>query len=75
MGSLLPIIDRGNLGMSQSPERTASLVDEEEQASPIVHCAQYRMEEYERQNGPLPGDDKVGGWLRNVQEAYKSDGQ
>jgi hypothetical protein len=25
------------------------------------------MEEYERQNGSLPGHDKVGGWLRTVQ--------
>ena len=32
------------------------------------------MEEYERQNGPLPGHDKVGGWLRDVRAAYESDG-
>jgi len=32
------------------------------------------MEEYERQNGPLPGRDKVGGWLRAVQAARESDG-
>ena len=33
-----------------------------------------RMEEYELQNGPLPGDEKVGGWLRDVQAAYESNG-
>ena len=32
------------------------------------------MEEFERQNGPLPGRDKVGDWLRDVQAAYESDG-
>ena len=32
------------------------------------------MEEYELQNGPLPGHDKVGGWLCDVQAAYESDG-
>ena len=32
------------------------------------------MKEYERQNGPLLGHKKVGGWLRDVQAAYESDG-
>ena len=59
---------------SPSPERAASPVVEEAPASPIVHCSQYRMEEYERQNGPLPGHDKVDGWLRDIQAVYESDG-
>jgi hypothetical protein len=28
-------------------------------ASPVVYCSQYRMEEYEQQNGPLPGNENV----------------
>ena len=32
------------------------------------------MEEYERQNGPPPGHEKVGGWLRSVGAACESDG-
>ena len=39
---------------SQNPERAASPVVGEAPASPIVHCSQYRMEEYERQNGSIP---------------------
>jgi hypothetical protein len=35
-------------------------------ASPVVYCSQYRMEEYERQIGPLPGNEKVGNWLQSV---------
>ena len=32
------------------------------------------MEEYVLQNGrPLPGHEKVGGWICNVQAAYESD--
>ena len=33
------------------------------------------MEENERQNGPLPGHEKVGGWLRDVQPeaAYRDE--
>jgi hypothetical protein len=33
------------------------------------------MEEYERQNGPLPGNEKVSEWLRNVKTAYSSERQ
>ena len=61
-------------GRSPSPPRPASPAAEEPPASPEVYCSQYRMEEYERQNGPLPGRDKVGGWLRDVRAAYESDG-
>ena len=60
-----------------SPDRDSSPVVEESPASPIVHCSQYRLEEYEKENGPLTGHDcqeKVGGWLRDVQAAYSSDG-
>ena len=66
----------------QSPLRAASLSVGESPpppvpvspASPVVYCSQYRMVEYERQNGPLPGNENVGKWLRNVQTAYSSDG-
>ena len=61
-------------GRSPSPPLPASPAAEEPPASPEVYCSQYRMEEYERQNGPLPGHDKVGGWLRDVRAAYESDG-
>ena len=57
---------------SPSPERAASPVVEEAPASPIVHCSQYRMGEYERQNGPLPGHEKVGGG--QIHAAYQSYG-
>ena len=60
---------------SPSPERAASPVVGKAPASPIVHCSQYRMEEYERQNGPIPGHNMVSDWLRNVQAAYEFDGQ
>ena len=56
----------------QSPESAASPVVEEAYASPIVHCSQYRMEEHKQQNGPLPGHDKVYGWLSNVQVENES---
>ena len=59
---------------SPSPERAASPVVKEAQASPIVHCSQYRKEDYERQNRSLPGHEKVGSWLRDVQAAYESYG-
>ena len=52
----------------------ASPVIEEAPASSIVYCSQYRMEDHEWQNGLLPGHEKVGGWLRDVQAAYASDG-
>lgn len=52
----------------------AGPVVEETQVSPIVSCSQYRMEKYERQNGPLQGHETVGCWLRDVQTAYASDG-
>ena len=52
---------------------TALSVVEKAVASSIVYCSQYRMEDYELQNGPLPGHEKVGGWLRDVQAAYASD--
>jgi hypothetical protein len=42
---------------SPSPTRAASPVVDEASASPIVHCSQYRVEEYERQNGPLSGHE------------------
>ena len=58
---------------SPSSEPAANPVVEEAPASPIVHCSQYRMEEYQRQNGPLPGHEKVG-WHCEVQAAYESDG-
>ena len=32
------------------------------------------MEEYERQNGPLPWHEKVDGWLSNIQAPYESHG-
>ena len=57
---------------SPSPGRAASPVVEEAPASPIVHCSQSRVEEYERQNGPLPGPQKIGGWLCDVQAACGS---
>jgi len=60
---------------SPSPPRAASPAAEEPPASPVVYCSQYRMAEYERQNGPLPDHDKVDGWLRAVQAAHESDGQ
>ena len=47
--------------LSPSQERAASPVFEEEQASPVVHCSQYRMEEYELQNGPLPWHENSEG--------------
>ena len=49
-------------------------VIEEAPASSIVYCSQYRREDYERQNGPLPRHERVGGWLRDVQAAYSSGG-
>ena len=57
---------------SLSRERSANIVDEEAPvpASPVIYCSQYRMEEYERENGPLPGNEKVGEWLHNVETAY-----
>ena len=64
------------LPRSPSPGRAASPVVDEAPALSIVHCSQpeYRMEEYERQNAPLPGHEKVGCWLCDVQAAYESDG-
>ena len=32
------------------------------------------MEEYERHNWLLPGDNKVDFWLSDLQPAYESDG-
>jgi len=57
---------------SPSRERCANIVDEEAPfpASPVIYCSQYRMEEYERENGPLPGNEKVGEWLHTVETAY-----
>jgi hypothetical protein len=52
---------------TRSPKRSENLVGEEAQdpASPVVYCSQYRMEEYEWQIGPLPGNEKVGeAWPR-----------
>ena len=47
---------------SPSPKSAENLASEEAPApaSPVVYCSQYRMEEYERQIGPLPGNEKVG---------------
>ena len=61
---------------SPSSECASCPVVEEAPASPKVPCSQpeYRIEVYERQNGPLPGHEKVDGWLRDVQAAYESDG-
>jgi len=57
---------------SPSRERFANIVDEEAPvpASPGIYCSQYRMEEYERENGPLPGNEKVCEWLHDVETAY-----
>ena len=54
---------------SLSRERSANIVDEEAPvpASPVIYCSQYRMEEYERENGPLSGNEKVGEWIHNVE--------
>jgi hypothetical protein len=62
---------------SLSRERAVNSIGEEEPppASPVVYCSQYRMEEYEQQNGPLPGNEKVGEWLRNVETACGGAGQ
>ena len=62
------------LAASPSAAESPSTLDPVSPASPVVYCSQYRMEEYERQNGPLPGNEKVGEWLHNVQTAYSSDG-
>jgi len=70
---------------SPSPERSANSVVEESPpplddvspvspASPAIYCSQYRLEEYERQNGPPAGYEKVGGWLRDVKAANESEG-
>ena len=32
----------------------------------MVHCLQYKVEEYERQKGPLPWNEKVSDRLRDV---------
>ena len=61
-----------------SQDHESSPVVEESPASPIVHCSQYRLEEYERQNGPVTGrecHERVGGWLRDVQAANASNGR
>ena len=63
-----PLAPRSSPGCESSP------VVEKTPVSPIVHCSQYRLEQYERQNGPLTGYEKVGDWLRDVQAAYASDG-
>jgi hypothetical protein len=57
---------------SPSRELCANIVDEEAPVptSPGIYCSQYRMEEYERKNGPLPGTEKVGEWLHDVETAY-----
>ena len=61
---------------ARSPSReragAANIADEEAPlpASPVIYCSQYRMEEYERENGPLPGNEKVGEWLHDVETAY-----
>ena len=60
------------LQRSPSPGRAASPVIEEAPALPMVYFSQFRMEAYERQNEPL--HQKVGGWLRDLQAAYASDG-
>ena len=73
----LPPLARIPAARSQSPERIASPVAKEMPTSPNVHCSQYRMytmEQYERQNGPLPWHCKVGSWLRYVHAAYEPDG-
>ena len=44
------------------------------QASPAIYCPQYRLEEYERQNGPPAGHKKVGGKLREVKAVNDSEG-
>ena len=57
---------------SPSRERCANIVDEEAPvpASPVIYCSQYRMEEYEREHGPLPRNEKVGKWLHDMETAY-----
>jgi hypothetical protein len=61
---------------SPSRERAANRVGEEAPfpTSSIVYCFQYMMKVYKQQNGPLPGNEKVGEWLRNVETAYSSNG-
>jgi hypothetical protein len=63
---------------SPSRESTANTVTVGEEApvpaSPVVYCSQYRTQEYERPNGPLPGNEKVGEWLCNMETAYWSKG-
>jgi hypothetical protein len=41
-----------------------NIVDEEAPvpASPVIYCSQYRMKEYERENGPQPGNEKWPGF-------------
>ena len=39
--------------------------------SPGIYCSQHRVIEYEQEHGPLPGHEKVGDWLRDVQEAFR----
>jgi hypothetical protein len=42
-------------------------------ALPVVDCSQYviiGIEEYERHNGPLSGNEKVGKRLFNVETSY-----
>ena len=58
---------------SPSPTRAASPVVDEASASPIVHCSQYRVEEYERQNGPLSGHDKLTVPAAPRKDQYVSD--
>ena len=59
-------VQAANSSQPRSPSqgRATSPVADEAPASPIVHCFQYRMEEYERQNGPLHGPRaREGRWL------------
>jgi hypothetical protein len=53
---------------SPSPEGAAISVGEEApvSVSPVVYCSQYKMEEYERQIGPPPGNGKVGYWRQST---------
>jgi hypothetical protein len=47
----------------------------EESPPSIFHdLFQKSLEEHEQRNGPLPGHEQVGGWLRDMQAANASDG-
>jgi hypothetical protein len=40
--------------------------------SPVEDCSQSMLEEHEQRNGPLPGHEKVGAWLCDVQAGNAS---